>query len=169
MPKKQNWDFRISYNIPWNSNVLELSVAERLMSKFSDTFSHLLQPHNLHLASSLLFKIPTNLNDNNTDGNSRLVRTYAPLIPSNSELPDLSPIIIFSMSDFTKKSHMRPAGMASVVHPNSHIVAGNAYLASICQHWKDSLPMWANAARHPSEATVHQWNHSSPMVVIGQC
>ena len=42
--KKRNWDFRILYNILlWNCNVPELSVVERLMSKFSGTFSPLLQ------------------------------------------------------------------------------------------------------------------------------
>ena len=109
------------------------------MSKFSGTFSPLLQPYNLHLASSLPFKSLTNDYATTTAARDSSKHThYASLVIENHPI-QFSRIIV-STNEFTKKSPHAASGVASVVHRNSHrTVAVNAYLASICQDWKGSL------------------------------
>ena len=113
------------------------------MSKFSGTFSTpVLQPYNLHLASSLPFKSLTNVAQTTTTTTTAArdssEHTHRVSLVIENHTIQFSRIIV-STNDFTKKSSHVAGGVASFVHLDSHTVAGNAHLAWICQDWKGSL------------------------------
>lgn len=107
--------------------------------------------------------------DNSNDGGSRLVRTYASCIPSDSELPDpILPPVIVSTSDFTKKSpHAASGGGISCSYefryrgrkrlPRLDLSRLEILVSNLDQ--RRAIPL--------SKPRWNQWNHSPPMVLIG--